>query len=238
MADTTSKKEKQKGIKIISPIFTAKYAWLNKPNQWGRYSVTGLFDAKVPENRAMLAQLKGEYEKSIAAAKAQFKPSKKQKELETVQPYEQDDETGFYKINFGNKAEIEWKNPKTGEKETFSGKPALFDSKGQPTDVEPWAGSKLRVCVEVFPFFSGNKQAGLSLRLKQVQVIDLVTRGAGGSVSEFDAVAGGFSADSFGGEAGDDDFTNDGGPGMEAGDDAAPDDETQAASTDTDDFDF
>jgi hypothetical protein len=72
---------------------------------------------------------------------------------------------------------IEWTDKKSGEKKTANLKPAIVDAKGQPCDVDVWQGSTLKAALDVAGFFNAGK-CGLSLRLKGVQVLYLVTRGA------------------------------------------------------------
>lgn len=69
--------------------------------------------------------------------------------------------------------------------------PAVFDSKNQrlPADTKIGGGSKLRLQVELFPY-----DEGVSLRLKQVQVIELHTYGDG-ATSGFDEVEDGYEAE-------------------------------------------
>jgi len=55
-------------------------------------------------------------------------------------------------------------------------RPKLFDSKGQPVTEVVGGGSKVKVGAEIVPYFVASIGAGISLRLKAVQVIELVEK--------------------------------------------------------------
>ena len=68
----------------------------------------------------------------------------------------------------------------------FTQEPAIFDKRLKPFDKENgggiWSGSKLRVSFEVVPYHMASaKIAGVSLRLKAVQVVELVNASTGGT---------------------------------------------------------
>lgn len=77
-------------------------------------------------------------------------------------------------------------------------RPAVFDSSGRPIAEKDipniGGGSVLKACVEVVPYFSPAWGAGITLRLKGVQVITLVEYGDG----EGDASQMGFTAEEDG----------------------------------------
>lgn len=70
---------------------------------------------------------------------------------------------------------------KTRTGEVFTQQPAVFDAKGKPAQLERlWSGSTIKVSFELVPYFmESTKQAGVSLRMKAVQVIELRTSGGG-----------------------------------------------------------
>ena len=53
-------------------------------------------------------------------------------------------------------------------------RPALFDSNGKPITETIGGGSKIKIGAEVIPYHTSIAGAGISLRLKAVQVIELV----------------------------------------------------------------
>jgi hypothetical protein len=89
-------------------------------------------------------------------------------------------ETGDKVYNFKMKAVV-----KPKDKEPFTQKPKLFDSNG--ADINPkslFGGSKLKVAFQIIPFYTALVGAGISLRLKAVQVIELV-EGQGGTAESY-----------------------------------------------------
>lgn len=59
----------------------------------------------------------------------------------------------------------------------FHQAPRLFDAQNKPWDknVQITNGSKLRLCVEIVPYDSPTTGAGITLRLKDVQIVELGT---------------------------------------------------------------
>ena len=112
---------------------------------------------------------------SVAKAKKE-NPGKKIKEGDV--PYSVNDDTGKVTIRFKLKAKV---TPKQGD--PFEQRPALFDAKGKPIgpDAKIGGGSKVKVAYELVPYYTAIAGAGVSLRLKAVQVIDLVEFSGGAS---------------------------------------------------------
>jgi hypothetical protein len=69
----------------------------------------------------------------------------------------------------------------------FEQRPSIFDSRGRPltgADIPRiGGGSIVKACVEVFDYYTASIGAGLSLRLRGVQLITLVEYGEGGDAS-------------------------------------------------------
>jgi hypothetical protein len=89
---------------------------------------------------------------------------------------ETEEETGFVIFKFKMKASGTSK--KDGKK--WTRRPGLFDAKGVAMKNAPdiYGGSEGIVAYEVAPYFiAGQGQAGISLRLQAVQVLDLVSAG-------------------------------------------------------------
>ena len=112
---------------------------------------------------------------SVAKAKKE-NPGKKIKEGDV--PYSVNDDTGKVTVRFKLKAKV---TPKQGD--PFEQRPALFDAKGKPIgpDAKIGGGSKVKVAYELVPYYTAIAGAGVSLRLKAVQVIDLVEFSGGAS---------------------------------------------------------
>jgi hypothetical protein len=109
---------------------------------------------------------------------------------ETEYDKETEEPTGYVIFKFKMKAS--GKNKK-GEK--WTRKPGLFNAKGVALKNPPniWGGTEGKVSFEVSPYFiAGQGQAGISLRLQAVQILELVSEGSK-SASSF-----GFSSDEDG----------------------------------------
>ena len=111
-------------------------------------------------------------------------------------PYEEEmDEknvpTGNIIFKFKRKAQIIAKDGKV-----IPFKVALFDSSGKPliyTNV--WSGSEMKVSAELVHWFTAMAGAGVSLRLRAVQITKLVEGGSGNAEGYgFNNVKGGYTA--------------------------------------------
>lgn len=169
--------KKAKATTHITPMGVASYPWVTKPdtkfNADGEYSISLTFR---DDDAAITTLLNQELDKSLEKAKEENQGKKiKQADSPVV---ENDD--GTITLKFKLKAKV---TPKNGE--PFEQRPALFDSKNKPLgrDVKIGGGSKVKVAFEVIPFYTALVGAGISLRLKAVQLIDLVeyAGGDGGS---------------------------------------------------------
>ena len=160
--------------RYVTPAGIAQYPYLTTPdtkfNPDGDYKVNLEIDPT-----EITTFLDEQLEASIAAAKKE-NPSKKIKEGDA--PYSVNEETGKVTLRFKLKAKV---HPKNGE--SFDQSPALFDAKGKPLskDIKIGGGSKMKVSYEILPYYTAIAGAGISLRLKAVQVIDLVEYSSGGS---------------------------------------------------------
>lgn len=173
---------KPKLQRYTTPAGIAQYPYLSKPdtkfNPDGEYKIS--LEIPADEAQAITAFLDEQLAVSIATAKKE-NAGKKIKEGDA--PYSVNDETGAVSVRFKLKAKV---TPKNGD--AFEQKPAIFDAKGKPImgDAKVGGGSKVKVAYELVPYYTAIAGAGISLRLKAVQVIDL---------KEF---SGGASADAFG----------------------------------------
>lgn len=177
----------QKAKTFTSPFGKAIYPHLTKCDvrfkPEGEYKVD-LELGEAPANN--LVKILKEYQVK-AVSEAKDKTGKK--EIKTAPlPYKKEDDKYVFKF----KMKASGTNGKTGE--TFKQRPALFDSELKPINPEDtsiWGGSILRVSFQPFPWFTPALGAGVSLRLKSVQVKELVE--GGGQTAEasgFDKVDG------------------------------------------------
>jgi len=173
---------KEKKPRFTTPKGTAQYPYLTKPdtkfNPEGEYKVKLELDAA--DAGELISFLDEQVELSVAAAKKDPKNAGKKIKVGDA-PYSVNEETGKASFNFKLKAKV---TTKSGE--TFEQRPAIFDAKGKPiTDVNIGGGSKVKVAYEVVPFYTALVGASISLRMKAVQVIDLVEFAGGASAEGY-----------------------------------------------------
>jgi|TARA_B100000959_G_scaffold278934_1_gene338217 hypothetical protein len=187
----------QKAQTFTSPFGKAIYPHLSRCDV--RFKPEGEFkvdlELKDTQSKELVKLVKDYQLKAVSEAKDK---TGKQKIKEASPPYKQDDE-GNYIFKFKMKAS--GTNGKTGE--TFKQKPALFDNELKPisSDISIWGGSLLRVSFQPYPWFTPALGAGVSLRLKSVQVRDLVEgSGQSAGASGFTKVPGDSSSKNTGSE--------------------------------------
>jgi hypothetical protein len=177
----------QKAKKFTSPFGKAIYPHLSKADV--RFKAEGEFkvdlEVEGAEAESMKQMLNTLAEQSVK--EAQEKTGKKNIKKASL-PYKDEDGKTIFKF----KMKASGTNTKTGD--SFKQRPALFDNKLNPInpeDVNIWGGSILRVSYQPSLWFTPMLGAGVSLRLKSVQVKDLVEGGSqSGSSDDFDEVEG------------------------------------------------
>jgi hypothetical protein len=231
--------QKRKIITLATPKLPFVWPKLNEPDYGnekfpkpeGEYQVRLRGALSDPAVTAFLKLLEPHYKAALANAEEEFKKLKVdvRKKLGSVKPndlfttlYDKETEepTGEIEFKFAMKASGEVKKgPRAGKK--WTAKPAIFDAKGKALANPPtiWGGTIGKISFEIVEggyFIPGTAAAGLSMKLKAVQLIEL----SNGSAKD----AKGFG---FGEE-----------DGFEAGDDNTFADETggttEQASSDTD----
>ena len=153
----------------ISEIGEAIFPHLNKPdvrfNEAGEFKVT----LKVAKSDAT-AMLKL-YNSAIEDALKLAEQNHKGKGIKNApKPFTEENDFVFFKF----KMKATGVNQKTKEK--FSQRPQLFDAKKNPIPLSTiiWGGSKMRVAFNLVPYYTPMLGAGITARLKAVQVISLV----------------------------------------------------------------
>lgn len=170
MADT--KQQKKKYPTIVSPVGVAAYAWIAKPDSGKKYSddkhkVTLVLDKGTDANEAFVAK--------INAAHAEAR-GKKTTESPVKDGNDKDKEEfkGKWLVNFKSKYPPDCVD---AVKNTLEG------------DNKPKSGDKVKVGFAMVPYAEG-KNAGVSLQLRAVQLIEKRARQGYGDV--FDEEEGGF----------------------------------------------
>lgn len=188
--------------KLTTPKGIAQYPWLTKPDT--QYVAGGVFKVNlvlpVDEAQSVIDKIDAEIEKSYQAAKEKAKTPGEAKKIGKADPpyvMEEDaegNETGRVIIKFKQNHTLKMKDGSI-----VKVKPNLFDASGKLIEgnVSVFGGSEIKVASEMVPYFNQkDKEAGVTLRLKAVQVIKLVSsNGADASAYGF-GEEDGFSYDS------------------------------------------
>jgi hypothetical protein len=183
--------DKKRLKKIMSPIGVAIYPHITKPDF--KFNSDGVYDCRMrlennQETQDFFAILQQELDEYLGDM-----DKKKRASVKKILPFYTDEldsegePTGKFIIKFKLNALI-----KSGEK-TWNLKPRIWSASNQLIEGEAldklqlWGGSLVRIKGEINPFFSAkDKEAGLSLRMGDVQIKKAV---AGGG-SPFDAFEG------------------------------------------------
>jgi len=169
--------KKPKLARYVTPTGVAQYPHLKKPdtkfNPDGEYKVN--LELNAEDASEILSFLDGHMADSLEKAKEE-NAGKKIKSADA--PYSVDENTGKVTIRFKLKAKV---TPKNGE--PFEQRVAIFDAKGSPMTSAPniGGGTKLKVSYEVMPFYTSLIGAGISLRVRAVQIIELVEYSSAGA---------------------------------------------------------
>ncbi len=166
-----------------SPKGIARYPRLDKPdtkfNADGDYKVDLVLATDSAEAVALMAKIDAGIAASFEYAKKENK-GKKVKQADppygVVTEKVKDEVIETDKTKFSFKLKAVGRNKKTGE--SWTCRPVVFDARGQVLDVSKiklGGGSEIKVAYEMNPYFmAATSSAGVSLRLKAVQVLKLV----------------------------------------------------------------
>ena len=165
--------------RIVTGVGVSQYAWLTQPDT--RFDEVGHYKTNLILSGDDAAQLKASIDAEIQNSIALAKEKAKGKNIKTSNaPYEDevDDNgelTGSTVFKFKTKAQITTKDGKI-----IPNRVAIFDAKGQPmVDCNVWSGSEMKVSAELVPYYTAMVGAGVSMRLRAVQITKLVEGGNG-----------------------------------------------------------
>ena len=150
----------------VSPIGTASWPWLNKPDV--RFDPDGIYHVKLIMSKGDAKKVQGIVDPLMNGGK--HNPVKA--ELNDV-----GEDTGNYVVQFKMKSHVKTRK---GE---FDQKPVILDKEGNRIDAIVGAGTKMKVDYQAIPFDQGG--GGVTMRLQKVRVLDLVEY-EGGSGSDLD----------------------------------------------------
>jgi len=153
----------------ISAMGEAIYPHLNKPDV--KFSEAGEYKVTLKVKKSDASKMLGEYKQAIDDSLIKAEKENKGKTIKSAPiPYTEEGDYVFFKY----KLKATGTNFKTKEK--FSQRPALFDAKNNPIDTATliWGGSKMKIAYSLVPYFTPMLGAGITARIKAVQVIELV----------------------------------------------------------------
>jgi len=169
----------QDRIKMTSPVGVARFPKLSTPDtkfkEDGEYSVLLQLQKDSPENQSFINELSKIFETNYKNVSAENK-GKKIKRMDP--PWKDAVDREGNDLNCWDiriKMAASFTSKADGKKVDM--RPAIFDAKLNPTTVDVGGGSKIRVNFDVVPFYVPAIGAGLSLRLRAVQVLELSRRG-------------------------------------------------------------
>lgn len=173
--------KKPKAVRYVTPTGTAQYPYLNKPDT--KFNPDGDYKVNLELSAEDAAEVMSFLDEQLAASYEKAKEEQKGKKIKQADaPYSVDEDSGKVTLKFKLKAKG---TTKAGEE--FQQKVAIFDAKGKPMVEAPniGGGTKMKVSYEVVPFFTSLVGAGIALRVRAVQVIDLVEFSGGASAGAF-----------------------------------------------------
>ncbi|ANS05486.1 single-stranded DNA-binding protein [uncultured phage_Deep1-GF2-KM23-C739] len=169
-----------------SPFGKAIYPHLSKADV--RFKPEGEFHVDLEVNGDKALELVTLVDKFVEKALTEEKKKGKRKNLKKVTlPYKKENDKFIFKF----KMKAKGTNSRTGE--AFTQRPAIFDNELKPLnkDIIVWGGSTLRVSFFPREWYTPLLGAGVSLRLKSVQVKNLVEGSSmNGSSQGFEKVDG------------------------------------------------
>ena len=176
---------------ITTMVGTARYPHVNKPNT--TFDPDGAYSCDIVVTEAEAKEFAAKIE-TIRTAAHEMEERKTGKKIRLCEEFPvKETEDGQWIIRSKQKAK--GKNYRTGEVFDFSIK--LFDAQGKACDVEVGGGSKVKLALKPYTWFSPKFGFGISLQLKALQIIELVApsaSGAGASSFGFTSEEEGFSS--------------------------------------------
>jgi hypothetical protein len=181
----TDMAERKVYTSLTTPVGIARYPHLNEADEYKgakNFKTDLILDPEEDGVQDLLDTITEKAEEMLAKTLVEWKEkggkhAANAKKLELHVPFgpeydDEGDETGRIVLKAKKKAEYEVKG-----KLRTSTLPIFDAAKTKLTDCDPiWGGSRIRLSVELFPFASAaNDLAGISLRMKGVQLIELKT---------------------------------------------------------------
>ena len=169
--------KKKKFPRITTPIGTAQWPWLKEPDT--KFDKDGVYRVNLRMTKEEGESTVKEITKILDSYVKQLKDDPQNKNIKIgplpIKDVEDEDgvPTGEIEFKFKMKAVV------GSGADKWEQRPAIFDSQKRPMSENIGGGSRMRIGAELIPYNSPAVGVGISLRLKTVQVIDLVEFGGG-----------------------------------------------------------
>ena len=151
----------------VTPKGKAKYPWLNRPDT--TFIEEGVYQCNLVLSKKAASKMMKEIRDLHKEAQIMYKKKNKSGKKAKLPFFENDD--GDIEFKFSQRAKI--KNKKTGE--VFEKTIPLFNASNRPLYTpNVGTGSIIKISYEPYQYFHQTQGAGVTLRLKAVQVLDLV----------------------------------------------------------------
>lgn len=172
---------------LTTPAGIARYPRLNSPDtkfsEEGQYKVD--LEMSAEDAEPFLKQIEAMFTEFLSAKLAEINNKlvmeglpKKAKLKQHAAPWTEND--GMVQLKLKVKA-----TGKGKDGETYTRQPKLFDASGQITNENIGGGSKLKVAVVPYFWYTASLGAGITLQPKAVQILDLVTWSSGGTAKAY-----------------------------------------------------
>ena len=200
MTTYMSKDKNQK----VTPLGVAKFPKIIEPDY--TWKEEGEYSVKLVVGKEEAKQFKAWFDEEIKRLYKETCAEQKKKKLKmgSIGVRNEEDEDGNPTGNLEIVAKQKAKHTRKSDGKVFEFKPAIFDAAGKPIteDIRPWTGSKMKLCVEPKASYVAATGFHASLRLKAVQVIEVVESSGPTAASFGFEEEQGFSQDQAEGSAG------------------------------------
>ena len=178
--------KKQQYVTHTTSEGIANYPYLFSPDT--KFDKDGLYRTKLTLPKIQSSERVKLIDKTIDEERKKHRKGK----VSPYKPYKKLKD-GSVEFTFKLKAKVK---PKSGA--DFEQRPKIFDAKGQPIveNLSVYSGTKMKVAYQVIPYHTNMLGTGVSLRLKAVQIIELV-QGKNGSGEQAEEQFGFSSEDGF-----------------------------------------
>jgi hypothetical protein len=162
---------------ITTPAGIARYPRLNSPDtkfsEEGQYKVD--LEMSQEDAKPFIEQIEAMFADFVADKKRELK---KDKLKIHAAPWTEND--GMVQLKLKVKA-----TGKSKDGETYTRQPKLFDASGRIVNENIGGGSKLKIAVVPYMWYTASLGAGITLQPKAVQILDLVTWSSGGTAEAY-----------------------------------------------------